>query len=130
MNSASYRATSAYGRAQKCVPQPWMVVVLLKGVLDHLEGARRAFANSRRAEMLERASKAMAILQGLRDNLRPEISERFTSRLDEFYGSTILHIAQLTRSGFPEGACTRVMTDVKLVHDAWSALDDKGGGED
>lgn len=130
MKAASLRATSAYGKAQECAPQPWMVAVLLKGVLNHLAAAQEAFADGRRADCMAWASKAIAILQGLRDNLRPEISRRLTDRLDRFYGTSMLRIAHLTRNGFDPGACARLTADVKLLQDAWSALEDKGSGKD
>lgn len=130
MNTVNHQVASAYGKAQECVPQPWMVTVLLKGVVDHLAGAQQAFASARRAEGVTRANKAIGILQGLRDNLRPEISARMTGRLDQFYGSTVLRIAHLMRTGFEEEACARIMANVKLLHDAWSSLEDKGSGID
>ena len=130
MSAVNYQAASAYGKAQECVPQPWMVTALLKGVADHLAGAQQAFAAGRRAEGVTRANKAIAILQGLRDNLRPEISARLTGHLDQFYSSTVLRIAHLMRTGFTEEACTRVMANIKLLHDAWASLEDKGSGID
>lgn len=128
MSVINRQVASAYGKAQNCAPQPWMVGVLLKGVLDHLAGAQRAFANGRRAEGVRRASKAVAILQGLRDNLRPEISVRLTDRLDQFYGTTVLRVAHLMKTGFDDEAYAQVMANVKLVHDAWSAIDERGDG--
>lgn len=126
MKTASRRATSAYGKAQECAPQPWMVAILLNGVINHLEAAERACADGRRAESMRRASKAIAILQGLRDNLRPEVSRRLTDRLGQFYGTSMVRIAHLTRSGFDANTCQRVLADVKLVQEAWATLDDRG----
>lgn len=130
MSAVNYRVASAYGNAQKCVPQPWMVSVLLRGALDHLAGAQQAYANGRRAEGMARANKAVAILQGLRDNLKPEVSQQLSGRLDQFYYTSILHIARLMKTGFDEEACTRVMANIKLVYDAWIALENEGHGKD
>lgn len=128
MSVINRHAASAYGKAQNCVPQPWMVGILLKGVLDHLAGARTAYANGRRAEGVRRATKAVAILQGLRDNLRPEISARLTGRLDQFYGTAVLRIADLMKTGFDDEVCSQVMANIKVVHDAWSTIDERGDG--
>ncbi|MBE0531328.1 MAG: flagellar protein FliS [Rhodospirillales bacterium] len=130
MKTANQRATFAYGKAQECVPQPWMVAILLKGAINHLEAAERAFADGRRADSMKRASKAIAILQGLRDNLRPEVSRPLTTRLDQFYGTTILQIAHLTRSGFDAKACAGVTANIQRVQDAWAAGENKGSGKD
>lgn len=130
MTAINHQVASAYGKAQSCAPQPWMVTVLLKGVLDHLAGAQQAVANNRRSEAVSRANKAVAILQGLRDNLRPEVSLRLTRLLDQFYRTTVLWIAHLMRTGFDDGTCAQVMANVKLVHDAWASIEDKKGGKD
>lgn len=130
MKAASQRATSAYGKAQEFAPRSWMVAILLKGVVNHLEAAERARADGRRAESMKRASKAIAILQGLRDNLRPDISRRLADQLGRFYGTSMVRIAHLTRSGFDAGTCQRVMADVKLVQEAWATLEDRGSAID
>jgi hypothetical protein len=53
-----------------------------------------------------------------------------TGRLDHFYGTTVLRIAHLLRTGFNDEACARVMANVKLLYDAWSTLEEKGSGID
>ena len=90
MNAAVRQMANAYEKARACAPQPWMVATLLAGVIRHLEDAEMRFPRKAAIrECINRVGKAMAILQGLRDNLRPEVSVRLCERLDLFYKTNI-----------------------------------------
>lgn len=130
MNMVSHRAANAYQRARDCAPQPWMMVMLLKGVNDHLFKARNAFTSGHRGECASRIGKAMSILQGLRKNLRPEIAARLTGLLDRFYVANLLLISNLMRNGFDEAVFARIKKNMEIMQDAWASLQDLEDSDD
>lgn len=126
MNAAVRRMASAYEKARACAPQPWMVATLLAGTIRHLENAEKDFFDNHHADCMNRVSKAMAILQGLRDNLRPEVSVQLCERLDLFYRINIFRISTLMRSGFNAMDCERIKADIRKMHDAWASVGTEG----
>lgn len=130
MNMVSHRAANAYQRARDCAPQPWMMVMLLKGVNDHLIKARNAFTSGHRGECATCIGKAMSILQGLRKNLRPEIAARLTGLLDRFYVANLLLISNLMRNGFDEAVFARIKKNMEIMQDAWASLQDLEDSDD
>lgn len=126
MNAAIRQMANAYEKARACVPQPWMVATLLAGVIRHLEEAEREFLKGRHSECINRVSKAMAILQGLRDNLRPEVSARICERLNLYYRTNIFRISTLMRSGFNTEDCEHIKADIRKMQDAWASVGTEG----
>ena len=126
MNAAVRQMANAYEKARGCAPQPWMVATLLAGVIRHLDQAEQDFRQGRHSECVNRVRKALAILQGLRDNLRPEVSERICERLNLFYKTNILRISTLMRSGFNSRDCERIKADIQKMHDAWASVGTEG----
>lgn len=122
MNAVISLARNAYEKARECAPQPWLVAALLAGVLDHLQAARKSFCGGQRAECMVGIGKATAILQGLRENLRPEVSKKMTSLLDTFYTTNTLSISRLVSMGFEAGEFDAVVARIQLMHDAWSDI--------
>ena len=129
MNAAVRQMANAYEKARACAPQPWMVATLLKGVITHLDEAERSFLKGRHSECINRISKAMAILQGLRDNLRPDVSKSIYEHLNLFYKTNIFRISTLMRSGFNTRDSERIKTDIRKMHDAWASMGTEGTGE-
>lgn len=128
MNAAPQYAISSYTKARGCAPQSWMVAALLNGVLKHIEAAREAHIEKRRAECMERISKATAILQGLQKHLNREIAPDVTNALDEFYRINMVAISFLPSKRFADREYNGVVARVTKMRDAWTAISSPGGG--
>ena len=125
MTPSLSHALAAYSQTQAFIPQVQTVVVLLNGVVRHLDRAREAKRNGQLAECHRRIGRATDILEGLRRNLRAEVAPQLVSLLNQFYTLNIRAISKLSVQDFDDKAFSGVRGRIERMRDAWSDIDEE-----
>ena len=125
MTPSLSHALAAYSQTQSFIPQVQTVVVLLNGVVRHLQRAREAKRSGQLAECHRRIGRATDILEGLRRNLRAEVAPQLVSLLNQFYATNIRAIAKLSTQDFEDKAFSSLCGRIERMRDAWSDIDEE-----
>ena len=124
MNSSSQKNKyQAYAAANHTVAKTQQILMIYDGLIRMVAQAKEAIRENRIEDRYHILAKASNIVHGLQGCLDFENGKEIANILYSFYASIDSRIFSIHRSNSVE-MCEEVITDLKLMRDAWQTVDE------